>query len=254
MTTFSLKLIAVIAMVIDHTASIIGQRGLMALGMSQHMSFYMIGWMRAIGRIAFPLYAFMIAEGASKTRSLPKYIARLLLFGVISEPIFYFAFHRVDLTWSGFLANLSRWNLNNVFFTLALGAIAIFLHQKLEGNPAKQRWLVFLPASLLLIFAAGYVGSDYGMMGVLLVIALYLAKTKKQKAAILLAWSAGLYLFGQGFTGMWSDSFLRCFFAALSGVLVWFYNGQRGRPVKWSFYIFYPAHLLVLHCLSGIIG
>lgn len=253
MTIFSLKLIAMIAMTIDHAAKIIGQWGLLELGMSMHASYRLIHVMTTIGRIAFPLYAFMIAEGASKTRSLPKYIARLLLLAVISEPVFYFAFSRLEQTWSGFLASLSRGNLNNVFFTLALGAMAIFVYQKLEGKTVKQRWMVFLPASLLLLFASAYVGSDYGAMGVLLVIALYLAKTKKQKMAVLLVWSAALYLFGQGFNGMWSDSLLNCLLAALSGVLVWFYNGQRGRPVKWSFYFYYPIHLLVLMGLSGLV-
>lgn len=251
MTSFLLKTIAATAMTIDHIAGIIKQYGLISLGMSKHTSYLLVNAMSTVGRIAFPLYAFMIAEGASKTRSMPNYIARLLLFGVISEPFFYFAFSPVDVTWAGFWENLSHGNLNNVYFTLALGASAIFLHQKLQG---KQRWLVFVPASLLFLFAAGYVGSDYGVMGVLLVIALYLAGTKRRKAAVILLWSAGLYLFGDGFNGMWGDSLLNCLFASLSGVLIWFYNGRRGRNWKWGFYVYYPAHLLVLHCLAGMIG
>lgn len=253
MTTFALKLIASIAMTIDHAYQIIGQWGLMQLGMSQHVSYCVVTIMDIIGRIAFPLYAFLIAEGASRTRSMPKYIGRLLLFAVISEPFFYFALHRVNLTWDGFLDNLSRWNLHNVLFTLALGDVAIFLYQKLERKPAKQRWMWFVPVSLFLIFVAGYVGSDYGMMGVLLIIALYLAKGKEQKAVVILVWSVGLYLLGQGFTGMWGHSLLRWGFAALAAVLVWFYNGKRGKPMKWFFYIYYPAHLLALMLLKQML-
>lgn len=252
MTSFCLKIIAVIAMTIDHTASIIGQWGLMEMGMSQPVSYELVSIMRNIGRIAFPLYAFLIAEGAARTRSMPKYLARLTLFAVISEPFFYFAFHRVELTWSGFLENLSRGNLNNVFFTLALGAAAIFLYQKLEEKTAQRRWLMFVPASLLLIFAAGYVGSDYGMMGVLLIIALYLAKTKWQKCLVIVFWALSLYVISYG-AYVSGYNVMQGIFAVLSCVPVWLYNGKRGKPVKWSFYVYYPAHLLVLTCLGQLL-
>lgn len=79
MTSFLLKIIAATAMTIDHIAGIIKQYGLISLGMSKHTSYLLVNAMSTVGRIAFPLYAFMIAEGASKTRSMPNYIARLLL-------------------------------------------------------------------------------------------------------------------------------------------------------------------------------
>lgn len=254
MTSFSLKLIAVIAMTLDHIAKIIGQAGLMAMfpGLSMTTSSDIMHLMDGIGRMAFPLYAFMIAEGAARTRSMPKYIGRLTLFAVISEPFFYFAFHRVELTWGGFLDNLSRWNLNNVFITLTLGAVAIFFYQFLERRTCKKRLLAFVPVCGLLAFAGQYVGCDYGAAGILLIAALYLAKTRRQKSIVILIWSLWLYIISYGlYVSGYNVRQGIC--AALSGVLLWFYNGKRGKSMKWSFYIYYPAHILVLLCLSRMI-
>lgn len=252
MTSFSLKLIAVIAMTLDHIAKIIGQAGLMTIfpGLSMITSSQIMHLMGGIGRMAFPLYAFMIAEGAARTRSMPQYIGRLALFSVISEPFFYFAFHRPDPTLAGLLENLSRWNLNNVFITLTLGAVTIFLYQRLEQSSGKKRLLVFAPICALLAFAGQYVGCDYGAAGILLIAALYLARTKQQKLVVILIWSLWLYIVSYGvYVSGFNVREGAC--AALSGVLIWFYNGKRGRPVKWSFYIYYPAHLLVLRLLGG---
>lgn len=253
MTSFSLKLFAVIAMTLDHIAKIIGQAGLMAAfpGLSMTASSDIMHLMDGIGRIAFPLYAFMIAEGAARTRSMPSYIGRLMLFAVISEPFFYFAFHRVELTWGGFLDNLSRWNLSNVFVTLTLGAVAVFCYQLLVQSSCKKRLLVFVPVCGLLAFVGQYVGCDYGAAGILLIAALYLAKTKQQKIAVILIWSLWLYIVSYG-VYVSAYNVMEGVCAALSGVLIWFYNGKRGRQVKWSFYIYYPAHLLVLILLGRL--
>lgn len=253
MTSFSLKLFAVIAMTLDHIAKIIGQAGLMSFfpSLSMATSSDIMHLMDGIGRIAFPLYAFMIAEGAAKTRSMPRYIGRLMLFALISEPVFYFAFHRVELTWGGFLDNLSRWNLNNVFITLTLGAVAVFVSQLLDISTCKRRWLVVVPVWGLLAFVGQYVGCDYGAAGILLIAALYLAKTKQHTISVILIWSLWLYIVSYG-VYVSSYNVMQGICAALSGVLIWFYNGKRGRSVKWSFYIYYPAHLLVLILLGRL--
>ena len=85
MTSYRLKIIAVVAMTIDHAAKIIGQSGMMAIfpNMPLSTAYLIVNLMEAIGRMAFPLFAFMIAEGTFKTRSMPKYIGRLALFALI---------------------------------------------------------------------------------------------------------------------------------------------------------------------------
>lgn len=251
MTSFALKIIAIIAMTIDHARNIIGQKGLMTMFpfLTQHTSYILSGLMYGIGRMAFPLFAFMIAEGAAKTRSMPKYIGRLALFALISEPFFYFSHWQENQTLEGFIQSVSRLNLNNVFFTLALGAIVIYVLQLLERKQVKHARLLFIPILLAAALIGGYIGCDYGMAGILLIGFLFLAQTKFQKCMVTLIWIVCLYGLGQASNPI--DTILRdCLLASLSCVFIWFYNGKRGRPMKWSFYIYYPAHLLVLSLLG----
>lgn len=259
MTSYRLKIIAVIAMTIDHAAKIIGQSGMMAIfpNMPLSTAYLIVNLMEAIGRMAFPLFAFMIAEGTFKTRSMPKYIGRLALFALISEPFFYYAFNMRNASIGGFFDSLSRLNLTNVFFTLTLGAIAIYAYQLLERGKSKKRLFLFVPIFLILIFIVGYAKSDYGIAGIILIVALFFAKKKTQKIIVVFVWSLGLYIFGQAFNGFgfnWSQvtgfAVVNSICAVLSCVLIWRYNGKRGRPLKWSFYIYYPAHLLLLAFLG----
>lgn len=262
MTSCRMKILAVIAMTIDHAAKIIGQSGLMVIfpNMSLHTSYRIIELMEEIGRIAFPLFAFMIVEGTLKTRSMPRYIGRLALFSVISEPFYYYAYNMKNASVGGFFDSLSRLNFNNVFFTLMLGAIAIYIYQLLERKRSKKWLLLWIPISLIIVFIGGYVHCDYGMAGIILIIALFFAKTKTQKIIVILVWSLGLYILGQAFNGFGFNlaqvnvsSAMNCICAALAGVLILFYNGERGRTMKWSFYIYYPAHLFLLASLASVL-
>lgn len=258
MSTFFLKLLAILSMTIDHFAAIIGQYGLTILfpSASKAVTSWAIQIMRAIGRLAFPLFAFQIAEGARKTRSMPRYIGRLALFAVISEPFFYFAFSVMPPSISGLLTNLSRLNLTNVFFTLSIGAIAIYGYQWIEKKAPERKLLLFLPFFLLCLFAAGCIGSDYSYNGVLLIVALYLAKSRKQQAAVILLWSLYLYILMQGignWNQVWTGPILNCLCAASVGLLIQRYNGKRGKSAKWFFYLYYPAHLLLLTILDALI-
>ncbi len=262
MTSFVLKIIAIISMTIDHLAKIIGQSGLIELfpNMPLKTSFFIINLMEAIGRIAFPLFAFMIVEGVLKTSNKVKYFGRLSLFAVISEPFFYYAFNMQTASVSGFWANLSKLHFTNVFFTLALSVGAILIYEKLKDRRPKTVLLLFAPILLAFILFAGYAKCDYGMAGIILIFALYMAKTKRLKAIVLVIWSVGLYLLGQSFNGLgfaWTQitgfSIANCLCAILPCALIALYNGKRGKPLKWSFYVYYPAHLLVFSVISKLL-
>ena len=83
MTSFRLKIIAIISMTLDHAAKIIGQAGLLAIFPNAvSVTYDIIKIMEGLGRLAFPLFAFMIAEGCRKTHSMPRYIGRLSLFAL----------------------------------------------------------------------------------------------------------------------------------------------------------------------------
>lgn len=246
MTSFALKLAAIIAMTLDHVASFIGQRGLMNLfSLDTHTSYVLMQWLHGIGRMAFPLFVFLLVEGTRKTRSMPRYIGRLALFALISEPFFYFAHWQYSPTLSGFFRDVGRLSFGNVFFTLTLGALMIYAFQKMEGKKGKYTLLWEFLLLGAAAFVAQYIGCDYGMYGVALIGLMYLAGTKGRQCVVILVWSVIVYVLTQLYNPLWSG-LRQCLFASASCLLIWLYNGKRGRPMKWSFYVYYPAHLLVL--------
>ena len=249
MTSFFIKLTAALAMTVDHTAASIGQLRLFPT-LPLHTSYRLMNLMHGFGRLAFPLYAFLLAEGARKTRSMPRYIGRLFLFAVISEPFFYCALGLETPTIAGFWENVMGLNFGNVFFTLTIAACALYIYQILERKKVRNPKRAFLPVFLIAAFLSQYIGSDYGAWGVALIIALYFAETKPQKCAVLGVWSVLLYAAVWGAAGGWGDVAVNCLFAASSCLLVWKYNGKRGKSCKWWFYAYYPAHLLLLALLK----
>ena len=260
MTSFALKIIAIIAMTIDHFIFTVGQSGLIDFfHMSMGTSYIIIEIMSVIGRMAFPLFAFMIAEGCHKTGNIRKYAGRLAIFALISEPFFYFANHyKQSVTFRDFLVNLSELHFENIFFTLAVSVTAIYIYQILKAKlPDKAKYL-YLPLMLAAAYIAQYFDMDYGMWGVILIMALYVCNSSKGTVIVILLWSVCVYGI-QGLIGTRLDwpqirnVLGQTAGAALSCLPVWFYNGNRGRKSKWFFYIYYPAHLL-LYTIIGMIA
>ena len=251
MTAFSLKMIAIIAMTLDHGAKILGTESLLQIfpSMSLLWANHIITAAQIIGRIAFPMFAFLIAEGAEKTRSMPRYLRRLALFAVISEPVFFFALYSPNL--EDFLRSLLQLHLTNVFFTLLLGAASIYAYKLCRQKWQNNGLYIWLPVFGVILLLGGVIRCDYDIAGILLITALYLAREKGQKIVVILIWSVCLYLIGQGGGDLWVWllSGLYCGFSALSAVFIWQYNGNRGKPMKWFFYIYYPVHILALVCL-----
>ena len=141
----------------------------------------------------------------------------------------------------------------NIFFTLALGAIAIACYQnyKKENKPVL---LTFLPPALYVI-AGGLLDVDHSWFGVLLIIAAYIPVVKGKR---LLAMSAVLILLHIGYASFWFQSFSKdhviALFASFIGLLLLLlYNSKRGPKLKWLFYVFYPAHLIILTILRWVI-
>ena len=259
MSSFALKIIAIVCMTLDHFDKIIGQSGLLqlypdpevALASMEALSLTsgILFPMEVLGRAAFPLFAFMMAEGCAKTHSMPRYLGRLALFAVISEPFFYFAFEP-GASFTGLMNDLVGLNFTNVFFTLFLAALGIFIFQKLSGKCEAKGAVMSLIAALVLALAAEYFNTDYGAMGVLLIVALYLTRGRRGIQCVVVAlWAVTLYLGGYLLTfgsGGVANSVLEALGACLACIPIARYNGKRGRAMKWTFYVYYPAHLLVL--------
>ena len=248
-----LKNIAVVTMLIDHIGAVIVirlliQKGLYGAVVDQEAYIAWLGQnrgmygtymaMRIIGRLAFPIYCFLLAEGFQKTHNVKKYLGRMLLFALISEIPF-------DLALSGRLWNTEY---QNVFFTLFIGLMVIaglrLVDQRLAGT---ETWRKLAGVGLYaVIIVAGsalalVLKTDYSFKGILAITVLYLFRSRR-KAQV---W-AGVIVF------LLMDGLEMI--AALSFLLIWFYNGERGRQNKYFFYFFYPVHLLLLWLVCVVMG
>lgn len=220
LNSLHLKLLAVVTMFIDHMGFTLFPDAI---------------WMRAVGRLAFPIFCFLIAEGCAHTHDRKRYAARLLLFAVLSELPF-------NLMCSG---RWFSWYYQNVLWTLLIGALVCWALDWARKRP--ELWQR-LPADAAI--AAGFIlgqwgNTDYGGWGVLLVTLFYLSRGAKGKWAIQLV---GLALFCW-FSSAWHLEL----WALLSLPALWLYNGQRGfsnKVLQYGFYAFYPVHILILSVLA----
>lgn len=208
----ALKVIALISMVIDHVALYLMEHGTV-----------LYETMRCIGRIAFPVFAFLIAEGFIHTRSRYRYFFTLLGFAVISE-IPWYLLNGADGTY-------------NVMFTLALGLATLMV---LENLLQRSLVLGFL-WTLGMAGLASWLGVDYEWRGILIIVASYLFNG-----------------YGHSFTYSRDMQFfctfaLMMYYGVIGAVMacmfLYLYNGERGfvqgSIAKYGFYAFYPAHFIL---------
>jgi len=230
-----LKWIAIITMLIDHIGAclievfLLNGYGTSPLGMltrEQMMDWYSVDLiLRLIGRIAFPLFCFLLAEGAVHTRNMGKYALRLGIFALVSEVPFDLATHNM----------LFNWQNQNVYFTLLLGLIALWLLK--DWKQAKWK----LPAGLVLpALAAELLHTDYGAVGVAVIVLLYLLRERPGLRMILC----------MALLTVFNPLEIPCI---VSFGLMALYNGERGRQPRYFFYTFYPVHLLILWVIGRFV-
>ncbi len=251
MSALALKIIALISMLIDHiiTAQLFGQNTLMQWGLNMQTSYWVFDAIRLLGRIAFPIFAFMVAEGARHTRNIKRYILRLFLFALISE-IPFDALHW-PVAFSELPRFISFFRNTNVLYTFALAVSGIALYNLCRSRSkgrALQIASLAVPALLSVVLS-----TDYTIFGVALVYAAYLPDgNKRVRFAAMAGVLAALYLgyASDWFTSLTMYSVYEFGMACVSLILLWFYNGRRGGRGgafgKWLFYIAYPAHLALL--------
>ena len=247
MSQFALKLIALVAMLTDHIAHVLVTHKLLDPVIGARCVYWLRTGMLAFGRMAFPVFAWFLAEGCRHTSDKRRYLLRLLLFALISEAPFRLCF---GYNWFGCL---------NVIFTMLFAASAIFSGQWLSDR-FSLNWL-FLPPALAAILLGWFLKSDYGGWGAALAILLYCMPRKDLRIAALGLWCVIFYLGVRSFNGKtfgWltpnAPGYL-LFFAGgmLAVLLLTFYNGKRGRSGKWLFYWFYPLHLLAIFGVSCLL-
>lgn len=222
----ALKIIACLAMLIDHI-------GAALLPLEQALP------LRMIGRIAFPIFCFLFAEGAVYTHSPLKYSLRLLVGMALAEIPFDLLFFE-KMTWEH----------SSVMVTLFLGLMAILAVQKTDPT-----WLKCL-ASLPFILLGDMLHTDYGSLGVLLVLGMYLVRQSQYASLLRAVLLAAVCL---AFNGSVVDlTVVRIplqMFALLALVPIELYNGKRltaNKVAQWSFYLFYPLHIAVLLLITKL--
>lgn len=198
--------------------------------------------LRAVGRLSFPIFAFLLTEGYVHTKSFSKYFLRLLVLAVISEVIYDYVF----------FDSFIYLGANNIFFTLALGLLTLFLLDKSKCLIKKYfkdkvDLVIILPITyLLIIVIMGLMGEflnfSYGMLGILVISFFYLFKDNFP--LVVISVSLPTLILGEGMQ----------YFSLFSLILIYFYNKKLGKKSKLFFYLYYPLHILVLGVIKMLIG
>ena len=222
-----LKILACVTMLVDHAALLFGGSP----------------WLRAIGRLAFPIYCFLLTEGIRHTRDVRRYLSRLLFAAIVSEPIY-------DLV---LYPCVGIWQHQNVLWTLALGCAMLWCMTMIHKPVAK------LAVMLLFALAAQLVRASYGSSGIYMIALFALCRGMPEGKWVL---AAGLlvinWLMGSFTAPVFGLDVPVQLFAELALVPIFLYSGEkrtRLKAVSWGFYLFYPAHLLLLwgiaQCATG---
>ena len=231
LTSFALHIMAMVFMIFDHLWGVFATDGYL--------------WMTCIGRLTYPIFAFMIVEGYFHTKNLKKYVLRLLIFALISEIPFNLVMS------SSWIAPLQQ----NVLWTFLIGILLIFLNEKANKKALWVRILVFIGTALLGCLLGIITFVDYNHGGVLIILMFYVFRERKWW--VLLGQIVCLYfisvevisgqfipieLFGKTFELVVQS------FCVLALIPIWLYQGKQGpynKAIRYLYYGFYPAHLLL---------
>ncbi len=235
MNSSQLKLLAMITMLLDHIAWVL---------------FPQIKIFHIIGKLAFPIFCYMISEGYLKTRDKKKYLIRLLGIALISQLPFSMTF---KLAFGEYFYAL------NTIFNLVLGLIAIWLYDNSKGKyKILYVWILSILGLVLAI--------DGDFTGVWMIYFFYKYHddfNKMAKKIVMIVFiSTGVYILQiiiMGITAqapvniiisyLFSANIFDGLLAIFALIPIKFYNGLKGRNVKWLFYLFYPAHLLAIYAI-----
>lgn len=204
LTSYHFKLIAALTMLIDHIGAVLYPEA---------------DWLRAVGRISFPVFVYLLVQGETRTKDVWRYGLRLGLLGLVSQPIYQLTFDTHQL---------------NVLFLLLIGLVCL--------RVSRQYSQLSLPIWLAGALAAELLNTSYGSYGIVLVL---LIRAFQPTLLWWLGW-LGFNLLWMSLIGGWFQ--LPVLWVPLLFVLA---NGQRGARARW-FYGFYPGHLALLELVSGV--
>ena len=274
MSSFVIKIIAMVTMFCDHLS-----RAIYGFGETTFLNY--------IGRFAFLLFCFQIVLGYKKTKSLKKYMLRLLIIGIISQ-----------LPYSLFFNSFGCNKNLNVDFTLLLGLLSIAIinfhidkDNKISFRDKNYSFFKFDSIKSIVIFIIkvilisiicfivcnskkyfGY-GIEYNYKAILFMISIYLFYPFETKYNIpkLVLYVLTILIFAFAEAQSWLGSYsikLPTFyttkdftiyiciyiFCIIGGLIPLLYNGKKGKSIKWITYLFYPVHLFLLYVLYLLIN
>ena len=238
LTSFVLHIMAMLFMLMDHLWGV----GLVNSNI-----------LTCIGRLAFPIFAFMIVEGYFYTSNIKKYISRIFTFALISEIPFnlmitrspYYIFHQ------------------NVLWTFLLAILLIHLNEKVKSKSKIIRAIILILTLILALILGTISFCDYGYPGILMLLTFYLFRKKTWYNLIFQIICLGyinFHLIGgleYVFTILEREiHFTQQGLALLSLIPIWLYNGKQGyynKYIKYFYYFFYPIHMLILAIIKIIL-
>ena len=217
--SFHIKVLACLFMLIDHMGLFL---------------FPQIIELRIVGRLAFPLFAFMIANGYHYTKNRRNYLLRLLIFGAA-----------IQIPYSIVLAQTGSDQMFNIFFTLSLGLLSIMGYEYQRERLDSHSGIVWL---FLLAALGQLIAVDYGAYGVILIFLAHVFYSSPLR--LTLGWGVlNLLYFFLSRADVVDMSAIQIY-SIFSIFIVAAYNGKEGRKAKLLFYIFYPLHIAVLYLIS----
>lgn len=235
----TLKIIAIVTMLIDHIGATIVESAMYSLvGNQQALMtvYYIMLSMRIIGRLAFPIFCFLLVEGFFHTKNVKKYTLRLFIFALISEFAFDFAFNQSFLEFSH----------QNVFFTLLIGVLMMWAMEYLKNRFKDNKRafsVLFVIVAVLASVLADIIKCDYGSLGIIVIMMMYIFRNYKILKALTVCSVFAL-----------RTNFSIQSLAGLAFIPILFYNGKKGLSLKYFFYAFYPVHLFILGLITRYIG
>lgn len=207
-------------------------------------------WLDCVGRIAFPIFAFLIVEGYFNTKDFRKYLLRLFIFALISELPFNL------MAEGGWIYPFHQ----NVLFTFCIALL--FINWMEKGKTGKLNFTLRTAASIICGYVIGFVTMvDYFGYGILMVFVFYLFRNIR--FALIFQLICMLYINFEMIGGLvypielfkYNFEFPQQGLAVLALIFIWMYNGKKGydsKTLQYLFYAFYPAHMIILAILMRI--
>ena len=217
----------------------------MAIMLCDHLGmvlFPQAAWMRSVGRLAFPIFAFLLVEGFCHTKDFTKYAGRMFVCALIAEVPF-------DLMTSGRLVDFSH---QNVLWTFLIAQVLMSVAEQYRSHPGKRSQAMLVIWIVLVFFLGEALATDYGGAGVLMVLVFYFFRERTPVSLVMQF--ACLFILNAFFV---PSAFISAFgyeipqqtLAMLALPLIWLYRGRQGyhsQGFRYFCYAFYPCHVLIL--------